>query len=344
MPEVYACELGAIAVSEADVLIQVRDLAVRFNTDEGIVEAVNGISYDVASGGSLGIVGESGCGKSVSALAVMSLIPRPAGRISSGEIYFEGKDLLTLTNEEMRSVRGGEIAMIFQDPLNSLNPVLTIGHQIGEALRLHLGYSGADAKKRAIELLDLVGIPSAEERVDDYPHQFSGGMQQRAMIAMAISCQPKLLIADEPSTALDVTIQAQVVELLAELRSELDMAIILITHDLALVAGFCDHVAVMYAGHIVEYASVEELFSNSLHPYTLGLLGSAPSLVGDRSNPLVTIPGAPPDQTRLPPGCPYAVRCPYMREECLADLPELIEGDTGHMVRCLVDVSTGELR
>ena len=331
-------------MSESNTLLQVRDLAVRFKTDEGIVEAVNGISYDLAEGGALGIVGESGCGKSVSALAVMRLVPQPAGRITSGEVEFQGQNLLDLDGEEMRKVRGGDIAMIFQDPLSSLNPVYTIGHQIMEALRLHLGYSKDDAKKRAIELLDLVGIPSAADRIDDYPHQFSGGMQQRAMIAMAISCQPKLLIADEPSTALDVTIQAQVVELLAELRTVLNMAIILITHDLALVAGFCDHVAVMYAGHIVEYAPVGELFSDSLHPYTLGLLGSAPSLIGDRSKPLITIAGAPPDQTALPPGCPYTVRCPHVRDECHVSVPELKPVSATHSVRCLVNVATGELR
>jgi len=325
-------------------LLQVRDLAVRFDTDEGVVEAVNDISYDIEEGASLGIVGESGCGKSVSALAVMRLVPSPAGRITSGEVKFEGRDLLGVDSGEMRNIRGGQIAMIFQDPLNSLNPVYTIGHQIVEALRLHMGMSKRDGRTRATELLDLVGIPSAADRLDDYPHQFSGGMQQRAMIAMAISCQPKLLIADEPSTALDVTIQAQVVDLLSDLRTELNMAVILITHDLALVAGFCDHVAVMYAGHIVEHAPVRELFGQSMHPYTLGLLGSSPSLVGDRSKPLTTIAGAPPDQTALPPGCPYTVRCPYVRDECHVALPELTRVNSVHSVRCLVDTSTGELR
>jgi oligopeptide transport system ATP-binding protein len=331
-------------MNAADPLLQVSDLAVRFDTDEGVVEAVNGISYDIKPGASLGIVGESGCGKSVSALAVMRLVPEPAGRITSGEILFEGRNLLEIETEEMRHIRGGRIGMIFQDPLNSLNPVYTIGHQIGEAVRIHLGLSKGDARRRAIELLDLVGIPAAADRVDDYPHQFSGGMQQRAMIAMAISCRPQLLIADEPSTALDVTIQAQVLELLAGLRVELNMAIILITHDLAVVAGFCDHVAVMYAGHIVEHASVHDLFRRSLHPYTLGLLGSVPSRIGDRTKPLITIPGAPPDQTALPPGCPYAVRCTYVRDECHLAVPELTRVDSNHSVRCLVDVSTGELR
>jgi oligopeptide transport system ATP-binding protein len=331
-------------MSAPETLLQVRDLAVRFNTDEGIVEAVNGISYDIGQGESLGIVGESGCGKSVSALAVLRLVPEPAGQITNGEVVFEGHDLLKFDSGQMRRIRGGEIAMVFQDPMSALNPVFTVGHQIVEMVRLHLGLSKPDAWRRAVELLQLVGIPSAADRVNDFPHQFSGGMQQRAMIAMAISCQPKLLIADEPSTALDVTIQAQVVELLARLRGELNMAVILITHDLALVAGFCEHVAVMYAGHIVEYAPVDELFEHSLHPYTLGLLGSAPSLLGDRSRPLTTIPGAPPDQTALPAGCPYTPRCPYVRDACHTTLPELTDIGTGHTVRCLVDAATGNLR
>ncbi len=331
-------------MSASETLLEVRDLAVRFNTDEGIVEAVNGISYDIGQGASMGIVGESGCGKSVSALAVLRLVPEPAGRITNGQVVFEGQNLLELDDDAMRRVRGREIAMVFQDPMSALNPVYTVGHQIVEMLRVHLGLEKQAAWRRAVELLELVGIPSAADRVNDYPHQFSGGMQQRALIAMAISCQPKLLIADEPSTALDVTIQAQVVELLAELRSELNMAVILITHDLALVAGFCEYVTVMYAGHIVEYAPVDELFERSLHPYTLGLLGSAPGLVGDRSKPLITIPGAPPDQTALPPGCPYTPRCPYVQDVCHAALPDLIDTDSGHAVRCLVDVSTGELR
>ena len=254
-------------------ILQVGNLQVGFRTDTGYVSAVNGISFDLHEGETLGIVGESGSGKSVLNLAVMGLIPQPPGKVESGKIVYRGQDLLSLSSNEMCRIRGNRIAMIFQDPMTALNPYLTIEDQLTEVTRWHLGIQMSEARNRAVEMLERVGIPNAPKRIQEYPHQFSGGMRQRVMIAMALSCKPDILIADEPTTALDVTIQAQVVELLAELRSELDMAIILITHDLALVAGFCDHVAVMYAGHIVEYASVEELFSSSLHPYTLGLLG-----------------------------------------------------------------------
>ena len=292
--------------SNGQSLLQIRDLAVEFTTDDGIVQAVNGVSYDVPAGHAIGIVGESGSGKSVSQLAVMRLVARPAGRITSGEVLFEGTNLLDLNDAEMRRVRGNQIAMIFQDPMNSLNPVYTVGKQIEESLRLHQGVTKIEARARAVELLDLVGIPSPADRIKDYPHQLSGGMQQRAMIAMAISCNPQLLIAAEPSTALDVTIQAQVIELLAELRSKLNMAVILITHDLALVAGFCDEVAVMYAGYIVEQGPARDIFYNPKHPYTLGLLGSVPNLTSDRPERLTAIPGTPPDMLALPVGCPYA--------------------------------------
>ncbi len=331
-------------MTSADPLLRVNDLAVEFQTDEGTVHAVNGISYEISAGESLGIVGESGCGKSVSSLAIMGLVPRPAGRVTQGEITFGERDLLKLSTHEMRLVRGQQIAMIFQDPVSSLNPVYPVGRQIEEALRLHLKMSRPDARARAAELLDTVGIPAPEERVKDYPHQLSGGMQQRAMIAMAISCQPDLLIADEPTTALDVTIQAQVIELLAGLRRELGMAVILITHELALVAGFCDRVAVMYAGYIVEYAPVRELFARPQHPYTVGLMKAVPTLIGERTEQLANIPGSPPDLLDLPHGCPYAPRCPFVRDECRVEVPDLRDRGDGHPVRCIVDPTTGDLR
>ncbi len=331
-------------MTNTDTLLRVDDLAVEFATDEGVVHAVNGISYELNEGDSLGIVGESGCGKSVSSLAIMGLVARPAGRVARGSILFQGQDLLDISSEEMRQIRGSHIAMIFQDPMSSLNPVYPIGRQIEESLRLHLNMSKPEARARAVQLLETVGIPAPEERVKDYPHQLSGGMQQRAMIAMAISCQPDLLIADEPTTALDVTIQAQVIELLAELRRELGMAVILITHELALVAGFCDRVAVMYAGFIVEYAPVHELFARPQHPYTLGLMQAVPTITGDRSEQLSNIPGSPPDLIGLPQGCPYAARCPYVLDACLAMMPTLEDRGAGHPVRCIVDPTTGELR
>ena len=328
----------------AQSLLQIRDLAVEFSTDDGIVKAVNGVSYEVPAGHAIGIVGESGSGKSVSQLAVMRLIARPAGRITRGEVIFDGENLLEASESGMRRIRGNRISMIFQDPMNSLNPVYTVGRQIEESLRLHQGSSKDEAHARAIELLDLVGIPSPEDRVKDYPHQLSGGMQQRAMIAMAIACNPELLIADEPSTALDVTIQAQVIELLGELREKLNMSVILITHDLALVAGFCDEVAVMYAGYIVEQGPAREIFYNPQHPYTLGLLGSVPDLKSSRDEKLEAIPGVPPDMLALPPGCPYAERCSFARDECLTVVPELQEVGTAHTIRCIIDVKSGALR
>ena len=331
-------------MTENQTLLRVDDLAVQFDTDEGVVHAVNGISYELNAGDSLGIVGESGCGKSVSTLAVMGLVARPAGRVSRGSIELEGKDLLEMSSDEMRAIRGKQIAMIFQDPMSSLNPVYPIGRQIEESLQLHRGMSKQEARTRAVELLETVGIPTPEDRVNDFPHQLSGGMQQRAMIAMAISCEPDLLIADEPTTALDVTIQAQVIELLAELRRELGMAVILITHELALVAGFCDRVAVMYAGYIVEYAPVHELFARPQHPYTLGLMQAVPTITGDRSEKLSNIPGTPPDLIGLPEGCPYAPRCPYVRDACREMVPALEDRGAGHPVRCIVDPTTGELR
>ncbi|HLI28166.1 MAG TPA: ABC transporter ATP-binding protein [Chloroflexota bacterium] len=319
-------------------LLEVRDLAVEFVTQDGIVHAVNGISYALREGEALGIVGESGCGKSVSALTLMRLIPTPPGRIVRGEIWFRGRDLLKLRDEEMRRIRGHEIAMIFQDPMTSLNPVLTVGRQISEALELHKGLDRKAARQRTIELLEMVGIPSARTRVDDYPHQFSGGMRQRVMIAMAISCEPRLLIADEPTTALDVTIQAQILDLIQRLRRELGMAVILITHDLGVVAGLCDRIAVMYAGYIVEEAPAEDLFADPRHPYTLGLLRSIPRIDEPRRERLIPIEGMPPDLINLPVGCPFAPRCAYAVDRSELEMPELRAVAPGHKVACWVDV------
>lgn len=325
-------------------LLSVRDLEVQFRTDEGIVRAVNGISYDVRPGASIGIVGESGCGKSVSSLAIMRLIPAPVGRIVNGEVLFQGRNLLELSQPDMRAMRGKQIAMIFQDPMSSMNPVLTIGRQIDEAQIIHLGVGASEARRRTVELLGHVGISSPADRVNDYPHQLSGGMLQRAMIAMAISCQPKLLIADEPTTALDVTIQAQVLELLGRLRRELNLTVILITHDLAVVSEFCDDVNVMYAGYVVERAPVREIFRNPRHPYSLGLIGSIPTLIGSRPRRLIAIPGSPPNMAHLPVGCPYATRCPFVMDQCRTALPPLEAVAPGHEIRCLADVTTGKPR
>lgn len=312
-----------------NVLLEVRDLTVRFYTQEGIVYAVSGVTYTLHEGETLGIVGESGSGKSVHALAMMGLIPRPPGRIDAGQVLFEGRDLVKLTDEQMRLVRGKEIAMIFQDPMTSLNPVLTIGTQITEALRLHLGMSNDQARKRAAELLDLVGIPDAMKRLDDYPHQFSGGMRQRVMIAMGLSCNPKLLIADEPTTALDVTIQAQILELVKQLKDEFNMAMIWITHDLGVVAGLADTIQVMYAGSIVERGPTKEVFQDTRNAYTLGLLRSLPRL-DKRGQRLIQIEGQPPDMRIPSKGDPFAPRNPYATERCYEERPPLQPVPGGH--------------
>jgi oligopeptide transport system ATP-binding protein len=322
-------------------LLEVNNLKTQFFTQDGVVQAVNGISYTLGEGETLGIVGESGCGKSVGALSLMRLIPSPPGKIVGGEVLFEGRDLLKVGDEEIRSVRGNKIAMIFQDPMTSLNPVLTIGRQISEALELHLGMDGRQSRERSIELLELVGIPEAEGRIDAYPHQFSGGMRQRVMIAMGLSCNPQLLIADEPTTALDVTIQAQIIDLVKNLRDKIGMAVIWITHDLGIVAGLVDRVNVMYAGFIIEHAPVKELYANPRHPYTLGLLGSIPRLDEERPEKLVSIEGLPPDLIDLPPGCPFQPRCTYTIERCFRERPPLEEVGPGHLVACWVDVSGG---
>jgi len=320
-------------------LLDVKGLKTQFFTQDGVVKAVNGISFHVDEGETLGIVGESGCGKSVSVLSVMRLIPQPPGKIVGGEVLFNGRDLLKFSGDEIRQIRGNQIAMIFQDPMTSLNPVLTIGRQIGEALELHLGMKRDDARKRSAELLEMVGIPRAEERLDDYPHQFSGGMRQRAMIAMGLACSPQLLIADEPTTALDVTIQAQIVDLVKRLRDEIGMAIIWITHDLGVVAGLADRVMVMYAGFVVEEAQVKTVYGDPRHPYTLGLLGSLPRLDEVRAEKLTSIEGLPPDLIALPEGCPFAARCVYAIEKCETERPELEPVGPRHRIACWVDVT-----
>jgi len=320
-------------------LLEVNGLQTRFFTQDGVVKAVNGVSFYVEEGETLGIVGESGCGKSVSVLSVMRLIPQPPGKIVGGEVLFDGRDLLKVDDDEIRKVRGNKIAMVFQDPMTSLNPVLTIGRQVSEALELHMGMNHDQARKRSAELLAMVGIPQAEDRLDDYPHQFSGGMRQRAMIAMALACNPQLLIADEPTTALDVTIQAQIVELVKRLRDELGMAIIWITHDLGVVAGLADRMMVMYAGFVVEEAPVKEVYANPRHPYTLGLLGSLPRLDMIRASKLTSIEGLPPDLIDLPPGCPFEARCVYAVEKCKTERPELAPVGPRHRIACWVDVT-----
>ena len=301
-------------------LLEVRDLVTRFHTENGTVHAVNGVSYSIEPGESLAIVGESGSGKSVGMLAIMGLIPSPPGWIEHGEILFKDRNLLKLSADELRPIRGKEIAMIFQDPMTSMNPVLTIGLQLTEAISEHQNLNRTAARAQALEYLDLVGIPNAKERLNDYPHQFSGGQRQRIMIAMALSCEPDLLIADEPTTALDVTIQAQITELVAELQKKLGMAIIWITHDLGVVAGLVDRVAVMYAGHIVELAEVDQLYKNTSHPYTLGLLESIPSIAATRER-LIPIPGTPPDLLQAASYCPFAPRCRFVSERCQQENP-----------------------
>ncbi|MBN1148781.1 MAG: ABC transporter ATP-binding protein [Anaerolineales bacterium] len=315
-------------------LLEVKDLTTTFKTEEGIVHAVDGVSYTLDEGETLGVVGESGCGKSVHALSIMRLIPIPPGKIDRGQVLFRGQDLLKLSEEEMRFTRGSQIAMIFQDPMTSLNPVLTIGFQITEALKLHLNMNDAEAKDRAAELLSMVGIPGAAKRLDDYPHQFSGGMRQRAMIAMALSCTPSILIADEPTTALDVTIQAQIIELVKQLQQQLGMAIIWITHDLGVTAGIAQRVNVMYAGKLIETGLVREIYGNPHHPYTVGLLGSLPHPNAPQGVELYSIKGEPPDLVGMIVGCPFAPRCTYAVERCLHENPSLEPVEPGHWVAC----------
>ncbi len=315
-------------------LLRVKDLRTHFFTEEGIVRAVNGVSYELEEGETLGLVGESGCGKSVSALSLLRLIPNPPGKIVGGEVWFDGQDILKADEEEIRHIRGNRIAMVFQEPMTSLNPVLTIGRQITEALELHLHLDKGAANKRAAELLEMVGIPEAAARLSDYPHQFSGGMRQRVMIAMALSCNPKLLLADEPTTALDVTIQAQILEIMARLSRELGTAVIIITHNLGVVARYADRVNVMYAGRIVETASAKELYANPRHPYTLGLLRSVPRLDQLRRDKLEPIEGVPPDLVNLPRGCPFYPRCRYHVDKCVEEDPPLLMVGERHFSAC----------
>ena len=315
-------------------LLEVRDLVTRFYMDGAVIHAVNGVSFSLDGGESMAIVGESGSGKSVSVMSLMRLVRFPPGRIESGEVLFEGRDLLRLSEEEMRRIRGRRIAMIFQDPMTSLNPVLSIGLQMTEGLREHLGLGDRAARDRATEMLALVGLPKPRERLDDFPHQFSGGQRQRVMIALALSCDPALLIADEPTTALDVTVQAQIVELIEELRGRLGMAVIWISHNLGLVAGVVDKVAVMYGGHVVEQAPVDDLYDDPQHPYTRGLLRAIPSMDGRGQGRLYAIEGMPPDLRRPPDSCPFAPRCPYVLPRCREALPSLDAVRPGRLARC----------
>ena len=315
-------------------LLEVNDLRTYFYTQEGVVKAVDGTSYSVEEGETLGLVGESGCGKSVSALSILRLIPSPPGKIVSGEIMFQGQDLLKLDENEMRRIRGNDIAMVFQEPMTSLNPVLTIGRQITESLELHQDLRGRAARERAVELLELVGIPAARGRIDDYPHQFSGGMRQRVMIAMAMSCNPKILLADEPTTALDVTIQAQILEVMARLSREFGTAVIIITHNLGVVARYADRVNVMYAGRVIERASAGELYANPRHPYTVGLLNSVPRLDEHRQAKLIPIEGLPPDLAHLPGGCSFYPRCDWRTDHCRDEYPAITQVDADHQAAC----------
>ena len=315
-------------------LLDVKNLEVIFDTKDGIVNAVNGISYSLEEGDILGIVGESGCGKSVSAMSMVRLIPEPPAKIKNGEVWFNGVDLLKMPLNQLYQVRGSQVAIIFQDPMTSLNPVMTIGRQIEEAVQVNLHLPEREARKRTIDLLERVGIPKAADRLGDYPHQFSGGMRQRVMIAMAISCQPKLLIADEPTTALDVTIQAQIVELVRQLQHELNMTVIWITHDLGVIARLAKRVNVMYAGLIIECGPIKDIFHDPQHPYTIGLLNSAPKITRSKESGLEFIEGSPPDMIHLPPGCPFAPRCVYVTEKCLSERPALEETSSSHMAAC----------
>lgn len=328
-----------------ETILDVKNLTTRFYTDDGVVHAVNGISYSMGAGEVLGIVGESGCGKSVHALSIMRLIPDPPGKIDDGEVKYYGRDLLRISESEMRHIRGAQIAMVFQDPMSSLNPVYTVGFQISEALILHQGMDQEQAREKSAELLMMVGIPEAAKRLDDYPHQFSGGMRQRAMIAMALSCNPSLLIADEPTTALDVTIQAQIIDLVRRLQENIGMAIMWITHDLGIVAELAQKINVMYAGYIIESGHVKDIYKKTRHPYTMGLLGSLPRLDEAPGTKLVSIPGLPPDLIDLPKGCPFYARCTYRIDQCLEEMPPLTLCDgLEHTIACWrwEDVQRGE--
>jgi oligopeptide transport system ATP-binding protein len=321
-------------------LLQVDDLYVEFRTDDGVVQAVNGVCFDLEPGETLGIVGESGSGKTVTNLAIMGLVPTPPGRIAGGEILFRGQDLVGMPPGELSRLRGNDVAMIFQDPMTALNPYLTVGEQLTEVTRLHLGHDRGQALTHAIEMLDRVGIPAPDQRVMDYPHEFSGGMRQRVMIAMALSCKPDVLIADEPTTALDVTIQAQILELMKQLQEDEGTAIIFITHDLGVVANICNRVMVMYGGRIVEEARTVDLFAKPRHPYSMGLLRSALRWDQDTGEELKVIEGQPPDMIALPPGCAFEPRCPYAEAGCSEQLPPLVTLDDSRRHACLVDIDS----
>ncbi|MCO8120796.1 ABC transporter ATP-binding protein [Stieleria sp. TO1_6] len=329
-------------MKDSQPLLQVNDLQVSFKTDESQVRAVRGVSFDVHPGETVGLVGESGSGKSVTNLAMMGLVPKPPGRIDGGRVMYDGKDLLTLNERQMQSIRGRRIAMIFQDPMTALNPLMTVGQQLTEMTRLHLGLNKREANRKAAEMLELVGLSGAEKRLRDYPHQFSGGMRQRVMIAMALSCEPDLLIADEPTTALDVTIQAQILDLLRDLQQRRGTSIIMITHDLGVVAEVCQRVLVMYAGRVVEQADVQSLFAAPKHPYTLGLLNSLPRF-DQSSHTLEAIPGQPPDLGNLPAGCSFRPRCPWAVDACANEDPRLVTMDQDRQVACLVAQETANV-
>ena len=326
-------------MTTSEPLLQVEGLRTVFRGARGPVAAVNGVSFDIEAGETVGVVGESGSGKSVTALSLMRLIPDPPGRIVGGAVRFKGRDVLALNGRDLRRLRGKDIAMIFQDPMTSLNPMVRVERQMTEGIRLHLGVGKRAARDRAVEMLRLVGIPAAERRIRDYPHQFSGGMRQRVVIAIALSCNPSLLLADEPTTALDVTIQAQILELMRGLTRELDTAVMLITHDLGVVAGMCERILVMYGGAIVEEASRRDTFYHPRHPYTIGLLRSVPRLDRPRAERLEQIEGLPPDLSRLPLGCAFHTRCPFATERCRQETPLLREVGPGHRVACHYDIA-----
>ena len=318
-------------------ILEVKDLKTNFYTDEGVIKAVDGLSYDINKGECVGIVGESGCGKSVGAMSIIRLIPYPPGIIEGGEIKFKGKNLLDISEDEIQEIRGNKISMIFQEPSTSLNPVLSVERQLTESLELHRAMKRSDAKEESVRLLELVGIPDPDRRINDYPHQFSGGMQQRIMIAMALSCSPDLIIADEPTTALDVTVQAQILELLADMRERLGTAVLIITHNLGVVARYVDRLNVMYAGSIVETGNTDEIYANPKHPYTIGLLKSVPRLDQPKTKDMDVIEGMPPNLASLPEGCHFAERCKFVMDKCREDKPVLEEVSEGHFRACFYD-------
>lgn len=325
-------------------LLRVRNLETQFQTREGIVHAVNGVSFELKEGETLGIVGESGCGKSVTVMSLLRLIPTPPGKVVNGEAIYQGKDLLKMPVEELRNIRGSNISMVFQDPMTSFNPVQTIGKQVAEPLIIHQGLSYKQASDRALEMLDLVGIPKSRDRLKDYPHQFSGGMRQRVMIAMALVCKPSILIADEPTTALDVTIQAQIIELVRDLQDKFGMAMIWITHDLGVIAGMADRMLVMYAGNVIESAPVKSLYAKPTHPYTIGLINSLPRMDSASHQRLESIFGTPPVLMNKPNSCPFAPRCSFVQDRCHQANPVLIETSENHFTACWIDTLTGKER